>query len=949
MRAPHQPNLRDRQESLSEKHLEKAIFFFYRPQLDHGHDSEHPLRLLKFLVSSSSPTDAAIRSLATTSESTLHTRILVAITANSLEDHSLIISSAIMDQYFTYEARLASFQKSSKKRVSTASGRGRALSWPHKQIAPESLAKAGFYFEPYVENPDNCACFLCGKGMDGWEEGDDPLQEHLKHSPTCGWAIHAAIEADIEEYAKEDPGLPHMVEGRRATFADKWPHEARKGWKCKTKQLVEAGWNYTPTEESDDMATCAYCQLGLDGWEPNDKPYDEHYNRSPNCSFFALVKQFGGMKKKTTRGKTARGSKASSRLSVQSVATAASDIASIADTTAEAEDSVLTTTSTLSQGPKKPVGRKKKAASTKAGGKTTKSKKSRDVEEEEEEEEDDLEMEDQEKDNEAVHEEVHVQPKPTAKPARGKKRASDAMDDSIVLLSEAPVPKKRVAASRDTTQMDRSTLTPEDNKVVTASKAAGRARRSSARSSGKQSASLASLRAAPKYLSDDEEIERQLEAELDKFTTDDEIDQDSDAVRRTANYKTKKNNNKKKAGPGTAKLQDYAMFDPGQIETDDEALDEELLNLRAEMEVDEPRQELHVPKKGRKAGTTRKASKQTKTKKAPSPSPSPSPSPFPSSSPFPEMEADQELEPEPELGQTHDENDQNEVSIDSTDTVVKKKKGFASSPPAKGSRGRAAKSSASNATSKLADAPVKRGRGRPAKAAAAPRSSPPLHSTTLEIEQLDDVGPEIHEDEEDMDMGATRERTRSPPVARQSTSPVPGPAVSRSRLLAEPPSTPTKFVSPAPSARQPVLSPSQSPQSSDAENQPPSSVPVPSSKTRRVVLAPIETTPVLGSPTRRNMLAAGLESQTPWTAIDLDAVIRSPGLIATDKENTVSSLLKQGKELTSPEKQMTLEEWIKFNAEEAEKKLKHECEAMVMQFEREGTRAMNVLEGLPTE
>ena len=37
-------------------------------------------------------------------------------------------------------------------------------------------------------------------------------------------------------------------------------------------KMVEAGWKYTPTPESDDMATCSYCQLALDGWENSDKP-----------------------------------------------------------------------------------------------------------------------------------------------------------------------------------------------------------------------------------------------------------------------------------------------------------------------------------------------------------------------------------------------------------------------------------------------------------------------------------------------------------------------------------------------------------------------------------------------------------------------------------------------------------------------------------------------------
>ena len=78
---------------------------------------------------------------------------------------------------------------------------------------------------------------------------------------------------------------------------------------------------------------------------------------------------------------------------------------------------------------------------------------------------------------------------------------------------------------------------------------------------------------------------------------------------------------------------------------------------------------------------------------------------------------------------------------------------------------------------------------------------------------------------------------------------------------------------------------------------------------------------------------------------DVDAVFGSPS-VSPYKENGAARLLKQGQTLTSPEKQMTVEEWIHFNAAEAEKKLKHECEAMVSRFESEGTKAMRVLEGL---
>ena len=51
-------------------------------------------------------------------------------------------------------------------------------------------------------------------------------------------------------------------------------------------------------------------------------------------------------------------------------------------------------------------------------------------------------------------------------------------------------------------------------------------------------------------------------------------------------------------------------------------------------------------------------------------------------------------------------------------------------------------------------------------------------------------------------------------------------------------------------------------------------------------------------------------------------------------------------ELTSPEKKMSVEEWILYNAEIADQNLRNECERMVGIFEREGTRAMAALEGV---
>ena len=53
----------------------------------------------------------------------------------------------------------------------------------------------------------------------------------------------------------------------RHTLADAVGNKAN--W---VSQLVEGGWKYTPSLEADDMTTCAYCNLALEGWESDDNP-----------------------------------------------------------------------------------------------------------------------------------------------------------------------------------------------------------------------------------------------------------------------------------------------------------------------------------------------------------------------------------------------------------------------------------------------------------------------------------------------------------------------------------------------------------------------------------------------------------------------------------------------------------------------------------------------------
>lgn len=143
-----------------------------------------------------------------------------------------------------------------------------------------------------------------------------------------------------------------------------------------------------------------------------------------------------------------------------------------------------------------------------------------------------------------------------------------------------------------------------------------------------------------------------------------------------------------------------------------------------------------------------------------------------------------------------------------------------------------------------------------------------------------------------------------------------------------------------------------SPQSSDVENQPPSSRPssvrppllISSPPKPQIIRIPLVTTPST-SPSKRNN--SRLQSTMPWSAIDYDKIfLGSPA----DKENNPFKLkLATNGEivsLTSPEKKMSFEEWIKFNGQEGEEHLRSECERVIGKFEGEGVRALKTLEGI---
>ena len=141
--------------------------------------------------------------------------------------------------------------------------------------------------------------------------------------------------------------------------------------------------------------------------------------------------------------------------------------------------------------------------------------------------------------------------------------------------------------------------------------------------------------------------------------------------------------------------------------------------------------------------------------------------------------------------------------------------------------------------------------------------------------------------------------------------------------------------------------PNISPQSSDAENQPPSSRPsalrpplnMQSPSKAQTIRIPLAASTPTQSPLRRNI--SKLQTCMPWTAVDFETLLTASPVVG--KENLAETL--KGR-LTSPEKQLTVEEWIYRNAKKGEEELRKECERLVGRFEGEGVRALKSLEGI---
>jgi hypothetical protein len=722
---------------------------------------------------------------------------------------------------------------------------------------------------------------------------------------------------------------------------------------------------------------------------------DEHYKRSPDCAFFYLINQHEqpAVAKKTT-SKKGRQSKAS-RLSTQSNLTVLSEGNSISDLPAEEDDSVLTTGTNVSMAsqPAKKGPKGKKAVATK--GRKTKAKKEEPVEVEPIPEPEDADFEvktDKIPEPKAGRKrgsdqmEVETKPGPLAPP---KKRRATRTRASIAL-----------DADESAVQIDSVQSVGVDNEEETSelpAPARKRGRPSGSKSTRKTRQSAASEIAPPSDLPGDDELDQALQADLERPLTDEEdnLEKSQDIIpknRRTSRAAAAAAPKRATRASMTAKSS-LAMFDTEAVVVDESAIEAEL----DAMEIDSkplPKAKAAKGKQARKPS----AKQETAARKAQAAAEAEAEAKA-------QTQAKAEVS---HLDSVQHEMDLDAARVEETIAPKGRKTTKRAEVKATTTRKTRASISSMNEgnTSIMSDQSISRSEARDkdgvdadtsiasqSKSRKAPARSKKGGKKEAEISILEEVeATAVQVGNGEAGDTILQEPVHAKPVPPMEPQVEPQVIVNAEKASKAkgtkgkgkakvdqpppilPPSRPQSVILPpvkakantstkiqpaatqAPQPRSPTPPTKESTpstaQSSDAENHPPSSKP---STTKQSQSTPkyderIVSTPTT-SPPKQNMVSQ-LSTTQPWVPIDLETIfLKSPS--REDGANSIAigeigrgleRISKGEQALTSAEKNMSVEEWIRFNAGLAEERLRAECERMVGKFERQGGRAMQALE-----
>ncbi|KAL8859622.1 MAG: hypothetical protein Q9178_004021 [Gyalolechia marmorata] len=904
----------------------------------------------------------------------------------------------------TLAARLESFNvvhSGTKKRTSNAKGAAK-IKWSHKSPHPTQLAKAGFFYNPKPSAPDNTTCYLCHNHLDGWEEDDDAFEEHANLSPGCGWAAIARIEQNIENGISEqaDPTDERLLDARRMTFGTNWPHENKRGWICKTEKVRRdehqrrspdciffalatgrSKKNARGKKSRTSQASRVSTQSNLTTASEDLSMVD--FNSLAETSMSANVESAGTRKIGKSAKKGTKGRKAAPKSKGKASVTQHEDVV-VGSSFVEPEDDDFEIK--IVSGPM-PSGRGKKRTSDemsidnestqpefnlehpefplpppkrRATRSSVSYKNKAPVSTLEFTLDDDTNMEDGEGTAPPTQPASKMTGKRCRKTASSSVRKASTTSTATKASLRANVPNDEEIDAALEADLDRPLTDDEgDLEPPPLPKAKSRRLTRTRPGSRKVTASTAPVRRTAQAKTPPMEYNSTISTANPTNDSRDKVFQETEAAKNALNamghskqeiiIETEERALSPAKSQGRASLKSTKSAKESEQNIDDEhvlqasqpivadfqpvtqesskasgspvsdhlsarpspmpevhvgSITEENVaatdkSVLAPPTVNDGNAQTHVRGGGKKHNTAKrgKASK----KGAPVNRESDNVIRV-------EMESPWENSPEPvvELGIPHADQVIEEATLPNHATVEE----------------------APNGEEKAAKAK----KGRPAKAKAKPRK-PSTENLSIELPKPAEASPMA---------------TQKQVVDLAEEVPVTSQEVHDDTCTTHPQAaTPQEIALSSHGTPKVVISP----QSSDAENQPPSSRPSARrpplstqspSKVQNTKMVLVATTPT-ASPTKRNI--SRLQSTLPWTSVDFEKLfMASP---AAEKENLPVTTSKNAKEvLTSPEKNLTVEEWIRYNAKRGEDKLRDDCERLVGRFEGEGVRALKTLEGI---
>lgn len=185
-------------------------------------------------------------------------------------------SKSEVDRFYRESERLKSFEE-----------------WPIPYISPRKLAKAGLFF---LNNSDIVRCAFCNIDLDHWMEGDDPMADHERWSPSCPFVTgkddkNISIHSDIEEDDEADGPFESQAFWEYRFYE---PYGNRlasyQNWPAILKPLVPRLCKSTLFFNNiGDQTKCYVCGEIVRDWKLTDEPLVRHpfcYSRRRMYSHF---------------------------------------------------------------------------------------------------------------------------------------------------------------------------------------------------------------------------------------------------------------------------------------------------------------------------------------------------------------------------------------------------------------------------------------------------------------------------------------------------------------------------------------------------------------------------------------------------------------------------------------------------------------------------------------